>query len=164
MSSGAWFYGLSSDSQYEVEVVFPTGNTVRSSQVFPDAYGYFIDESGDVVSLQLPPVDLNTSTSLTITENQPVGTIVGEFNATDPEGGAITYNFVESGKTITLSSPSTPTARSRPPPLLITKATPSTYTITVKAKDELNASIEGNFTVTLLDVYEDTDGMDSGIL
>ena len=31
-------------------------------------------------------------------------------------------------------------------------------TISVQAKDEVNASIEGNFTVTLLDVYEDTDG------
>ena len=62
---------------------------------FDDEYGYFIDESGDVVSLQFYSVDLNTSTSLTITENQPVGTIVGEFNAIDPEGGAITYNFVE---------------------------------------------------------------------
>ena len=30
----------------------------------------------------------------------------------------------------------------------------STYTITVQAKDELNATTEGNFTVTLLDVYE----------
>ncbi len=34
----------------------------------------------------------------------------------------------------------------------------STYSITVQAKDELNATTEGNFTVTLLDVYEDTDG------
>ena len=34
----------------------------------------------------------------------------------------------------------------------------SSYTITVQAKDELNATTEGNFTVTLLDVYEDTDG------
>ena len=30
----------------------------------------------------------------------------------------------------------------------------STYTISVQAKDELNATTEGNFTVTLLDVYE----------
>ena len=27
--------------------------------------------------------------SLTITENQPIGTVVGEFNATDPEGGRL---------------------------------------------------------------------------
>ena len=33
------------------------------------------------------PADLNSTSALTITENQPIGTIVGEFNATDPEGG-----------------------------------------------------------------------------
>ena len=30
----------------------------------------------------------------------------------------------------------------------------STFTITIQAKDELNATVEGNFTVTLKDVYE----------
>ena len=40
------------------------------------------------------PTDLNSTASLTISENQPIGTVVGEFNATDPEGGAITYNFL----------------------------------------------------------------------
>jgi hypothetical protein len=40
-----------------------------------------------------PPTDLNSTTELTITENQPVGTIVGEFNASDPEGGEITYSL-----------------------------------------------------------------------
>ena len=40
-----------------------------------------------------PPTDLNYTAELTISENQPIGTIVGEFNATDPEGGLITYLF-----------------------------------------------------------------------
>ena len=31
------------------------------------------------------PKDLNFTAPLTIAENQPVGTVVGEFNATDPE-------------------------------------------------------------------------------
>ena len=34
----------------------------------------------------------------------------------------------------------------------------STYTITVQAKDEYNSTIEGNFTVSLLDLFEDLDG------
>ena len=33
-----------------------------------------------------PPTDLNSTAPLAIAENQPVGAIVGEFNATDPEG------------------------------------------------------------------------------
>ena len=32
-----------------------------------------------------PPADLNSTTPLTIAENQPIGTVVGEFNATDPD-------------------------------------------------------------------------------
>ena len=47
-----------------------------------------------VLNISNPPTDLNSTALLTITENQPTGTIVGEFNATDPEGGAITYSLV----------------------------------------------------------------------
>src|SRR5210317_1305631 len=36
--------------------------------------------------------------------------------------------------------------------------TGSTLSIRVQAKDELNATVEGNFTVTLEDVFEDLDG------
>ena len=39
------------------------------------------------------PVDLNSTEPLTIAENQPAGTILGEFNATDPEGGVISYSL-----------------------------------------------------------------------
>ena len=41
-----------------------------------------------------PPTDLNSTSQLTIAENQPVGTVIGEFNATDSEGGAISYHFI----------------------------------------------------------------------
>ena len=34
----------------------------------------------------------------------------------------------------------------------------SIYSIRVQAKDEYNATVEANFTITLTDVYEDTDG------
>ena len=44
-----------------------------------------------------PPTDLNSTAELTIAENQPIGTIVGEFNATDPDGDAITYHLVSGG-------------------------------------------------------------------
>ena len=32
------------------------------------------------------PTDLNSTDLLTVAENQPAGTVVGEFNATDPDG------------------------------------------------------------------------------
>ena len=41
-----------------------------------------------------PPADLNSTAVLAFSENQPVGTIIGEFNATDPDGHAITYSLV----------------------------------------------------------------------
>ena len=40
------------------------------------------------------PTDLNSTATLTIAENQPIGIVVGEFNATDPEGDTITYSLV----------------------------------------------------------------------
>ena len=44
------------------------------------------------------PADLNVSAPLTFAENQPVGTIVGEFNATDPDVYAtLTYYLVRAG-------------------------------------------------------------------
>ena len=73
--------------------------------------------------LNKAPTDLNSTAVLALHENQPVGSVVGEFNATDPDGHAITYHFVN-GKTIIPSSRSIPTALSRPLPLLITKAMP----------------------------------------
>ena len=46
--------------------------------------------------LRLPIIhqpNLTPPPSSTVSENQPVGTTVGEFNATDPEGGAVTYSL-----------------------------------------------------------------------
>ena len=94
------------------------------------------------------PFDLNSTSQLTIAENQPVGTIVGEFNASDPEGDAITFHLPagENNNTLfTLDTNGTlKTATS-----FDYEVNASTYTITVQAKDEYNAFVEGNFTVTL---------------
>ena len=37
------------------------------------------------------PENLNTGQSLIVIENQYAGAIAGDFHATDPEGGDITY-------------------------------------------------------------------------
>ena len=101
------------------------------------------------------PTDLNSTAPLTIAENQPIGTIVGEFNATDPEGGAIFYSLVDGNGSsdnhlFTLNENGTLKTAT----VFDYENNASSYTITVQAKDELNATTEGNFTVTLLDVYE----------
>ena len=41
------------------------------------------------------PTDLGATSSLTIAENQPIGSIVGQFNATDPDtNSTLTYHIV----------------------------------------------------------------------
>ena len=75
---------------------------------------------------------------------------MGEFNATDPEGGAITYQFVNgenNNSHFTLDSNGTLKTATT----FDYESNASTYTITVLAKDELTTT-EGNFTVALMDI------------
>ena len=96
--------------------------------------------------------------ALSAAENQTVGAIVGEFNATDPDGDAVIYSLVSgAGDThnalFTLDQNGTLKVAGA-----LDYETANTLSIRVQAKDELNATTEGNFAVTLSDVYEDTDG------
>ena len=100
------------------------------------------------------PVDLNASNVLTISENQPVGTFIGEFNATDPDGDEITYHFVNGENNNSLFTLDT-NGTLKSAVTFDYESNASTYTISVQAKDELNASVEGNFTITLLDVDDE---------
>ena len=104
-----------------------------------------------------PPTDLNSTADLTIAENQPIGTSVGQFNATDPEGGAVTFILPAGENNNSLFALDT-NGTLKTATTFDYESNAFNYLITVQAKDELNATTEGNFTVTLLDVYEDTDG------
>ena len=86
-----------------------------------------------------------------------MSTAIGEFNATDPDGHAITYHFVNGENNNSLFTLDT-NGTLKTATTFDYESNASSYIITVQAKDELNATTEGNFTVTLLDVYEDTDG------
>ena len=93
------------------------------------------------------PVNLDSITELTVSENQPIGTIVGEFNATDPDGDTITYHLVSgegdgNNSLFTLDQ----NGMLKTAAVLDYEAG-SSLTIRVQAKDELNATTEGNFTV-----------------
>ena len=97
------------------------------------------------------PFDLFNSTGpLVIAENQPIGTIVGEFNATDPDGDPPDLPFSQragDGNNSLFTLDQNGVLKSDP------------YSITsrerifsfVVARDEHNASAEGNFTVFLTD-------------
>ena len=151
---GAWFYGLSSNETYEVEVIFPTGTIVRSSAVHPDEHGYSINENGELFSFAVAPGNLHPISSLTIVENQPIGTVVGEFNATDPEGGILTYNLVSGDGDDHNSLFSMDVNGTLRTAALLDYESGSSLSIRIQAKDEYNATIEGIFTVVLSDIYE----------
>ncbi|MDA8823820.1 SUMF1/EgtB/PvdO family nonheme iron enzyme, partial [Opitutales bacterium] len=101
------------------------------------------------------PADLNSTSTLTMVENAALQTVVGEFNATDPEGGVLTYYLVSgtgdgSNSLFLLDTNGT----------LKTEATfdyesnASTYSIRVQAKDDQNATVENAFTIILTNVNE----------
>ena len=99
------------------------------------------------------PRDLNSTTTLTILENQPAGTTVGEFNATDPDGDAVTYHFVtgeNNNSLFTLDTNGTLKAATT----FDYESNASSYTIRVQAKDDQNATVEDNFIVSLIDYNE----------
>ena len=174
--SGKIYVYLTSDEGILNEPLQIYPSTVQSG----DTFGSFIETSGNYMVVSggqstlylyeisgqnlsnwvkqgVPPVGLNSTTALSITENQPVGTIVGEFNATDQEGGVITYHFVNGENNNSLFTLDT-NGTLKTATTFDYESNASSYTISVQAKDELNATTEGNFTVTLLDVFEDTDG------
>ena len=91
-----------------------------------------------------------------LVENLPIGSLVGEFNASDPEYSSnLSFHLVSgigdgNNSLFTLETNGT----LRTATTFDYESNPTTYSIRVSAKDEQNASVEGNFTITLKDVYE----------
>ena len=105
-----------------------------------------------------PPANLNSTAPLAFAENQPIGTIVGEFNATDPDvNSTLTYHLVSGagdGNNSLFTLETNGTLKTA-----ITfdyESNASNYAIRLQAKDEFNATVEGNFTVTLTDIFENS--------
>ena len=99
------------------------------------------------------PTNLNSTAPLTIAENQPIGTVVGDFNATDPDAGAtLTYHLVSgAGDTHNTFFTLETNGTLKTVTTFDYESNGSTYSIRVQAKDEFNATVEGNFTVILTD-------------
>ncbi|MFL2912195.1 MAG: SUMF1/EgtB/PvdO family nonheme iron enzyme [Opitutales bacterium] len=109
------------------------------------------------VDLSWEALESNPGT-LTLEENQPVGTAVGEFTATDPDANAtLTYHLVSgagdgNNSLFTLETNGTLKTATT----FDFESNASTYSIRVQAKDEYNATVEKIFTVNLTDVVEST--------
>ncbi|MBT3638541.1 MAG: cadherin repeat domain-containing protein, partial [Opitutae bacterium] len=103
-----------------------------------------------------PPVNLAASAALNVTENQPVSTVVGEFSASDEDANAtLTYELASgSGDAdnglFTLETNGTLKTAT----VFDFESNASTYSVLVRVRDEHNASVEGNFSVNLLDLNE----------
>ena len=106
------------------------------------------------------PINLASTALLAIPENQLIGTVVGEFNATDPDANSTLTYYLVSGvgdgnnSLFTLETNGTLKTAT----VFDYESNASTYTIRVQARDDYNSTVEDNFTVALIDVYEDTDG------
>jgi hypothetical protein len=114
--------------------------------------------SSEVLTLyNSAPQSLNSVASLSISENQATGTVVGEFNATDPDGDPITYALVSgAGDTnnalfILESNGTLKTAT-----VLDHEQNPGPLSVRVQVKDDYNATTEGNFSVTIIDTVDFT--------
>ena len=89
------------------------------------------------------PFDLNSTAPLIVAENQPIGTIVGEFNATDPDGDVLTYSLVRE-KEDADNSKFTIDANGVLKTAQILDHEAPLNSIRVQVVDELNASMVGN--------------------
>ena len=98
------------------------------------------------------PIDLNSTTVLSIAENQSVGTLMGEFNATDHDlNASLTYKLVSGeGDTDNSLFRINPIGKLRTAAIFDFENNASTYSIRVRVKDEHNGTLEKKFTIALL--------------
>jgi hypothetical protein len=103
------------------------------------------------------PVNLSLN-NLLINENQAVGSTVGQFSATDPDGHAITFQLVNGAGDTGNSLFSLETNGTLKTAVVFDyENNASSYSIRVQTKDESNNSTEGNFTIYIDDILEDLD-------
>ena len=102
------------------------------------------------------PTDLNATRILSIRENLPAGTFINTFNATDTDANTtLFYSLIDGNgssenRYFVLDTNGTLSSAV----VFDYETNASTYSIRVQVKDEHNASLEGNFTVTLLNANE----------
>ena len=93
--TGALSYGYASDANYTLTAA-DLGKTITVMASYTDggAFDHDVSSVGIAPIQNSAPTNLNVTAPLLIAENQPIGTVVGEFNATDPDGDSLTYQLV----------------------------------------------------------------------
>ena len=119
-------------------------NKVYAADLIPHRDLYFRSAASQS---NTTPSNLLSTAPLTIAENQPIGTIVGEFNATDPDANAtLTYQFISgagdgNNSLFTLETNGTLKTATT----FDYESNASTYSIRVQAKDEIQRHGGGEF-------------------
>ena len=96
------------------------------------------------------PVNLVALSNLEVEENQPIGSIVGEFNALDPEGEEVFF-FLTSGESDDHNDMFYILGNQLRTNSVFDYAQFSSLTIRVGAMDESNAITDSNFTVKIIE-------------
>jgi surface protein len=96
------------------------------------------------------PTSLLSYSNINLSENQPVGTTVIDFNNTDPNGNSLSYSLVSgngdnNNSLFTIESNGTLKSAT----IFDYESNASLYSIRVQVKDDKNASVEKNLTIVL---------------
>ena len=119
------------------------------------AYGSDPRDASSLANSPPTTIDLNGST---IPENSPTGTFVGEFIATDPDtNSSLTFSLIDNNSTIQLLFTLDSNGKLSTVAPFDFESNTTQYTLQVRVSDEQNASTEGNFTVSILNIVEDLD-------
>ncbi len=106
-----------------------------------------------VTELNEGPTDITLS-SLTVAENEPVGTVVGTFSTTDPNvGDTFTYSLV-AGTGATDNSSFTIDGNQLKTAEIFDYETKNNYSVRIKVSDSTNNLYEKAFTISISDVNE----------
>ena len=99
------------------------------------------------------PVNFVEYNALTIIENQPIGTVVGQLIATDPDGDALTYELTTQEGSEYQNSYFTLDGNGslKTATVFDYETNDPSFTVRARAYDEFNASIDANFTIYLVD-------------
>ena len=92
------------------------------------------------------PTDLNATSTLAVSENLPLGTSVGEFNATDPNGDPLVYSLLSGNDLFTIEQNGTLKTNA-----VFDYEEQSSHTITVKVEDDKGLFITQDFQVSVTD-------------
>jgi uncharacterized Fe-S cluster-containing radical SAM superfamily protein len=110
----------------------------------------------DDLTTNEPPRDLNSTEELIVEENQPVGTIVGQFQALDPEGTILNYFLTDDAGIYDNDSFVLETNGTLKTAVEFDFENQNTLTIRVAVQDLSNSYITEVFNVEIVDVNETT--------